>query len=43
MNVIHSLSHNDRYHYMDPVPSDSEKNLLKNVVEGIRRTFDFKV
>ena len=43
MNVIHSLSHNDRYHYMDPVPSDSEKDLLKNVVEGIRRTFDFKV
>lgn len=43
MNVIHSLSHNDRYHYMDPIPSDSEKNVLKNVVEGIRRTFDFKV
>lgn len=43
MNVIHSLSHNDRYHYLDPVPSDSEKDLLKNVVEGIRRTFDFKV
>lgn len=43
MNVIHSLSHNDRYHYMDPILSDSEKNILKNVVEGIRRTFDFKV
>lgn len=43
MNMIHSLSHNDRYHYMDPIPSDSEKNLLRNVVEGIKRTFDFKV
>ena len=43
MNMIHSLSHNDRYHYMDPVPSDSEKNLLKDVVKGIRQTFDFKV
>lgn len=43
MNMIHSLSHNDRYHYMDPIPSDSEKNLLRNVVEGIKRTFGFKV
>lgn len=43
MNMIHSLSHNDRYHYMDPIPSDSEKNLLRNVVDGIKRTFDFKV
>lgn len=43
MNMIHSLSHNDRYHYMDPIPSDSEKDLLKEVVEGIRKTFNFNV
>lgn len=43
MNMIHSLSHNDRYHYMDPVVSDSEKALLKEVVEGIKTTFNFKV
>ena len=43
MNVIHSLSHNDRYNYMDPIPSDSEKDLLMKVVEGIRKTFNFNV
>lgn len=43
MNMIHSLSHNDRYHYMDPVVSDSEKALLKEIVDGIKTTFNFKV
>lgn len=43
MNMIHSLSHNDRYHYIDPIPSDSEKDMLKRVVGAIKDTFDFKV